>query len=71
MNADILVRILIVGTVVIYGGWLFYMKTFRTQDWLRMQELEKAKQDQRMKVAGTVLKTSARTGFWLARRFMK
>lgn len=52
---------------VVLVGWMLYMMTFRTDDWLRLvkdEQERKAKRDERI---GKVVKTSV----GIARLFMK
>lgn len=48
-------------------GWLIYMMTFRTKDWLELERSNRERNDRMMKGLGH----AAKGGLWLAGRFLK
>jgi hypothetical protein len=60
--------VLFVILCVLCFGWMFYMMTFRTDDWLRLLKEEEERKAKRHERAGKVLKGASTLVSWLSKK---
>jgi Tfp pilus assembly protein PilO len=65
---EITMSILFVILCVVCFGWMFYMMTFRTDDWLRLLKEEEERKAKRQERAGKVLKGAFTLASWLSKK---
>jgi len=63
-----IMTVLFVILCVVCFGWMIFMMTFRTDDWLRLLKEEEERKAKRHERAGNILKGAVSLASWLSKK---